>query len=228
MSEKAAPPVLEARGLQKHFVSGSQRIEVLVDVSLAVASGETLSIRGASGSGKSTLLNLLAGIEQPDAGTVFWNGEEVGDLQAPDLPRRRAARIGFIFQFFHLVQELNTLENVILPARICGLPLKEAKARAEHWLESLGLADRRRSLPTQLSGGERQRVAIARSLMNRPAVILADEPTGNLDETTSAAVMESLLAIVEEADSALILVTHSSAFAELARTQRSLSEGKLI
>jgi len=219
--------VLEARGLQKHFLSGSERIEVLVEVSLAVAGGETLSIRGASGSGKSTLLNLLAGIEQPDAGTVLWGGEEVGDLQAADLPRRRAARIGFIFQFFHLVQELNTLENVILPARMTGLPLKVAKERAEYWLERMALGDRLRSLPAHLSGGERQRVAIARSLMNEPSVILADEPTGNLDETTSASVMESLLSIVREAGTALILVTHSPSFAQLAQTRKTLSEGKL-
>ena len=207
-------PVLSARALRKSYRSGDGRLEVLRGVDLDIAAGESVSIRGESGSGKSTLLNLLAGLDSPDSGSVAWAG-------SPDTgAARRAAYLGMVFQSFYLVPELDALANVLLARRILGGLDAAAKARARDLLARVGLAERARHLPAHLSGGERQRVALARALMNSPRLILADEPTGNLDEQTGAGVIELLLSLCASADAALVLVTHNAAHA--ARTRRSL------
>jgi predicted ABC-type transport system involved in lysophospholipase L1 biosynthesis ATPase subunit len=207
-------PVLSARGLRKNFRSGDATLEVLRGVDLDIAAGESVSIRGESGSGKSTLLNLLAGLDAPDAGTVMWDGS--GNTGA----RRRSAYLGMVFQSFYLVPELDALGNVLLSRRILGGIDAGARARARDLLGEVGLGERTHHLPSQLSGGERQRVALARALMNHPRLIVADEPTGNLDEGTGNAVVELLLGLCSSAATALILVTHNAAHA--AKTGRSL------
>jgi predicted ABC-type transport system involved in lysophospholipase L1 biosynthesis ATPase subunit len=208
-------PVLSARGLRKSFHSGDAVLEVLRGVDLDVAAGESVSIRGESGSGKSTLLNLLAGLDTPDTGTVMWgNSSDTGAA-------RRAAYLGMVFQSFYLVPELDALANVLLARRILGRVDAAARARAGGLLGSVGLSERAHHLPSQLSGGERQRVALARALMNGPDLIVADEPTGNLDERTGNEVVELLLGLCSSANTALVLVTHNASHA--AKTRRSLT-----
>ncbi len=207
-------PVLSARALRKSYPSGDGRLEVLRGVDLDIAAGESVSIRGESGSGKSTLLNLLAGLDSPDTGSVSWAGST--DTGAG----RRAAFLGMVFQSFYLVPELDALANVLLARRILGRLDPAARTRARDLLARVGLAERAHHLPAHLSGGERQRVALARALMNSPRLILADEPTGNLDEQTGGGVIELLLSLCVSADAALVLVTHNAAHA--ARTRRSL------
>jgi predicted ABC-type transport system involved in lysophospholipase L1 biosynthesis ATPase subunit len=206
--------VLSARALKKTFRSGDALLEVLRGVDLDIAPGESVSIRGESGSGKSTLLNLLAGLDAPDSGSVAWDGS--ADTGA----RRRASFLGMVFQSFYLVPELDACANVLLARRILGRADAAARARARELLGHVGLAERAHHLPSQLSGGERQRVALARSLMNNPRLIVADEPTGNLDERTGNAVIELLLGLCTSANTAVILVTHNAAHA--AKTRRSL------
>jgi ABC-type lipoprotein export system ATPase subunit len=220
--------VLLASDLHKTYRSGPRDISVLSGVSLQLAAGETISIRGESGSGKTTLLNLLAGIESPDEGTVQWNGTDLAQLPESRRPGKRAAYLGFVFQSFYLIPELNAVENVLLAARIAGKPLKESRQKAEHLMDELGLAERLHSRPDQLSGGERQRTAIARALVNSPEVLLADEPTGNLDERTAERVMDQLLAAVEKHKTALLLVTHHPGYAERTGKRYHLEEGKLV
>ena len=204
---------MSARALRKTYLSGTQQLEVLRDVSLEVRAGESISIRGESGSGKSTLLNLLSGLDTPDAGTIHWAG-------ASPAPGRRAAFLGMVFQSFYLIPELNAEQNVLMAARIRGSPGAKERARARELLGRVGLRERANHLPMQLSGGERQRVAVARALMNSPKLLLADEPTGNLDEHTGDAVIELLLALCRETGTALVLVTHNLAHAK--KTNRSL------
>ncbi len=213
--------IFHARGLCKTYPSGDRRIEVLRGADLAVAAGESVSIRGESGCGKSTLLHLLAGLDAPDSGTVAWEGR-------PTLTsERRAAFLGMVFQSFYLIPELDALENVLMAARILRPPGTTERARAKELLARVGLAERARHLPTQLSGGERQRAAIARALMNSPRLLLADEPTGNLDERTGDAVVELLLSLCRETSTALVLVTHNAAHAQKTNRQLFLQEGKL-
>ena len=205
--------VLSARGLAKSYQSGDRRIEVLRGVTLDVSAGESVSIRGESGSGKSTLLNLLSGLDAPESGTITWGG-------AAPTPDRRASFLGMVFQSFYLIPELNAEQNVLMAARIRRSPGAAERARARELLARVGLEGRLRHLPMQLSGGERQRVAVARALINGPRLILADEPTGNLDEHTGDAVIELLLRLGRETSTALVLVTHNVAHA--AKTNRSL------
>jgi predicted ABC-type transport system involved in lysophospholipase L1 biosynthesis ATPase subunit len=210
----SAPAVLTARGLAKTFPSGDRRIDVLRGIDLDVHAGESVSIRGESGSGKSTLLHLLAGLDTPDRGTLAWAG-------SPDTgASRRAAFLGIVFQSFYLIPELDGRENVLMARRMLGAVGAAEKARAQELLARVGLADRMTHLPSQLSGGERQRVAVARALMNAPQLLLADEPTGNLDERTGDTVIDLLLGLCAETRTALVLVTHNAAHA--AKTQRSL------
>jgi putative ABC transport system ATP-binding protein/lipoprotein-releasing system ATP-binding protein len=212
-------PILTARGLRKTFLSGDRRLEVLTGVDLDVAAGESVSIRGESGSGKSTLLQLLAGLDAPDAGTLAWAG-------TPDTgTKRRATFLGIVFQSFYLIPELDARENVLMARRILGGIDAEARARADELLAKVGLAERMTHLPAQLSGGERQRVAVARALMNSPRLILADEPTGNLDERTGDAVIELLLGLCAETKTSLVLVTHNVAHAQKTHRQLVLRGG---
>ncbi len=216
--------VLQARGLSKIFASPAGPLPVLTDVSLEVFAGESVSIRGSSGSGKTTLLQQLGGLDQPDAGEVRILAPGAG-LVAPRSSLGRG--VGFVFQNYQLMPELTALENVALAARIAGVPTPSANAAARALLTQVGLGARLEHLPAKLSGGECQRVAIARALVNRPSVILADEPTGNLDERTGAEIMELLLGVVADRDAALVLVTHSREFAERAGRRLVLSGGVL-
>lgn len=217
-------PVLQARGLAKGFASPAGLLPVLTDVSLEVFAGESVSIRGSSGSGKTTLLQQLGGLDQPDAGEVRVLAPDVG-LVAPRASLGRG--VGFVFQNYQLMPELTALENVALAARIAGVPALSATAAARALLTQVGLGARLGHLPAKLSGGECQRVAIARALVNRPSVILADEPTGNLDERTGAEIMDLLLGVVADRGAALVLVTHSREFAERAGRRLVLSGGVL-
>jgi lipoprotein-releasing system ATP-binding protein len=212
--------VLSARNLRKTYLSGAERLEVLRDVSFEVAAGETVSIRGESGSGKSTLLNLIAGLDSPDAGTLSWSGE-------PVRAERRGVFLGIVFQSFYLIPEIDALANVLMASRILKVPGPADHARAKDLLARVGLAERARHLPAQLSGGERQRVAVARALMNSPQLLLADEPTGNLDEHTGDAVIELLLSLSRETQTSLVLVTHNAAHAAKTQRQLFLREGVL-
>jgi predicted ABC-type transport system involved in lysophospholipase L1 biosynthesis ATPase subunit len=212
--------VLSARGLAKNYLSGDRTIAVLRGVDLDVAAGESVSVRGESGSGKSTLLNLLSGLDSPDAGTLGWAG-------APASADRRAKFLGMVFQSFYLIPELDARENVLMAARMIGAPGATERARAEDLLRRVGLAERATHLPTQLSGGERQRVAVARALMNVPALLLADEPTGNLDEHTGDAVIALLLDLCRATGTALVLVTHNVAHAKKCGRSLFLREGVL-
>jgi predicted ABC-type transport system involved in lysophospholipase L1 biosynthesis ATPase subunit len=216
--------VLQARGLSKIFASPAGPLPVLTDVSLEVFAGESVSIRGSSGSGKTTLLQQLGGLDQPDAGEVRILGPGAG-LVAPRTSLGRG--VGFVFQNYQLMPELTALENVALAARIAGVPTPSANAAARALLVQVGLGARLEHLPAKLSGGECQRVAIARALVNRPSVILADEPTGNLDERTGAEIMDLLLGVVADRGAALVLVTHSREFAERAGRRLVLSGGVL-
>jgi len=213
-------PILNAYGLAKSYLSGDRRIEVLCGVDLAVVPGESVSIRGESGSGKSTLLNLLSGLDSPDAGTLVWTG-------APAHAERRVRFLGMVFQAFYLIPELDALANVLMAARILRVPGAAERARAKDLLKRVGLSERATHLPAQLSGGERQRVAVARALMNSPKLLLADEPTGNLDEHTGDAVIDLLLGLCRETGTALVLVTHNAAYAKKTDRQLFLREGKL-
>ncbi len=212
--------VLAAHGLAKSYRSGDRQIAVLRDATLAVGAGESVSIRGESGSGKSTLLNLLSGLDTPDAGTITWAGS------APAV-ERRSKFLGMVFQSFYLIPELNAEQNVLMASRIIRAPGSADRARAREMLARVGLAERASHLPMQLSGGERQRVAVARAMINSPSLLLADEPTGNLDEHTGDAVIELLLTLCRETGTALVLVTHNVAHARKTNRSLILHEGVL-
>jgi predicted ABC-type transport system involved in lysophospholipase L1 biosynthesis ATPase subunit len=213
--------ILQASGVKKSYLSGERRIEVLQGIDLAIAPAETVSIRGESGSGKSTLLHILAGLDSADSGAVAWEGK-------PDTGAERRGRfLGMVFQAFYLIPELTALENILMARRILGPVDAPARARAADLLARVGLSGRARHLPSQLSGGERQRVALARALVNSPRLILADEPTGNLDEGTGDSMIDLLLGLCADTGTALILVTHNPAYAARAARPLVLHGGKL-
>ena len=213
--------ILEAKQLGKSFPSPDGAITVLDGVDFKLRRGESVSIRGESGSGKSTLLNVLSGLETTDVGELLWNGQQVSGRSLSWLAARRTNYIGFVFQSYYLAPELNALENVLLGARIAGRINRTVIDRAEALLKRVGMEHRLRHGSTKLSGGERQRVAVARALINDPPLVLADEPTGNLDEATGVAVMDLLLEIAGEEAKSLVLVTHNPEFAK--RTQHQLT-----
>lgn len=222
-----AEPVLKASGLSKTYRSGDALIEVLREVDLAVAPGESVSIRGESGSGKSTLLHLLAGLDQPDTGELSWGTEGVSLLGLGALTERRGRFLGLVFQAYYLIPEIDALANVLMGARMVGRVGAAERARAAALLARVGLANRAHHVPAHLSGGERQRVAVARALMNRPRVLLADEPTGNLDERTGDEVIRLLLEVCAEEQTALVLVTHNPAYAARTARHTHLVDGRL-
>ena len=212
-------PILQATGLHKSYLSGERRIEVLRGVDLAISAGESVSIRGESGSGKSTLLNLLSGLDAPDSGELRWEGETSIDAA------RRGRLLGLVFQAFYLVPEIDAEANVLLAARLLGKIGPAERERARELLRRVGLGERAHHTPAKLSGGERQRVAIARALMNRPKLILADEPTGNLDEGSGDSIIDLLLSLGREEGCALVLVTHNAAHAGRCARKLFLREG---
>ena len=200
--------VLEAQGLRKTYISGPQTVTVWQDIDLQVAAGETLAIVGASGSGKTTLLNALGGLDSVDAGRVLVAGHDMSTLSERQRTRVRNEQIGFVYQFHHLLPEFTALENVMLPQLLAGVAPKAAAQRATECLESLGLGHRLQHKPAELSGGERQRTAIARAVVNRPQLVLLDEPTGNLDEQTARQVEDAMLELTHRGETAFVMVTH--------------------
>ena len=217
--------ILEARELTKSYAIGDREVRVLDAVSLTVAAGEFVVIAGTSGSGKTTLLSLLSGLDRPTAGRVIMAGEDITDLDEEALAPMRNERIGFVFQAFHLVPSLNAMENVMFPAELKGDPA--AATMATELLKRTGLWERRHNLPHQLSGGEKQRVAICRALINRPQILFADEPTGNLDSENGSAILSLLLALRQERQTTLILATHSARIAGEAERIIHLRDGRL-
>ncbi len=228
MSETlSAVPLLSARGLHKSYPVGKRTLEVLRGIDLEVARGEFLALRGASGAGKSTLLHLLGGLDLPNAGEIRFDGTDLQALSSAALARWRNRRVGFIFQAYHLLPELSALENVALPARMARTAPAEAVRRATALLERVGLALRLEHRPYELSGGEQQRVAIARALVNEPELILADEPTGNLDSHTGAEIIHLLDALRAERQATFIMATHDAHIAARARRVVELADGQL-
>ncbi|MBS0661423.1 MAG: ABC transporter ATP-binding protein [Verrucomicrobia bacterium] len=221
--------LLAARDLQRSFRIGGRRIEVLRGISLEIVPGEVAFLVGASGAGKTTLLYTLAGLERPEGGTVEFEGRSLYDLSSREQARVRNDRMGFIFQGYHLLPELTALENVRLPAMMhgSGPTVQELDTRAEALLREMGLGERVHHLPAELSGGEQQRVAIARSLINDPAILFADEPTGNLDSKTGAGVIETLLKLVRERGKTLLVVTHDRGLAERGDRRLEIVDGRL-
>jgi len=221
-------PLLAAHELHKTYVIGRRTLEVLRGVDITVHRGELLALRGASGAGKSTLLHLLGGLDTPNKGEIWFAGQDLATLSSLGRARLRNRRVGFIFQAYHLLPELDALENVCLPARMARMPASEAEAHGRDLLRRVGLAERMDHKPSELSGGEQQRVAIARSLINSPDLILADEPTGNLDSHTGGEIIELLTALWVERKTTLIVATHDAKVAARAPRVLELVDGLAV
>jgi lipoprotein-releasing system ATP-binding protein len=221
-------PILSIQSLKKNYQTGSETIQVLRDVNLSVDAGDTVVITGESGCGKTSLLSLIGGLDTPTEGQIFIEGREISGLSEEDLSDYRSKKIGFIFQFHFLLKDFTALENVMMPSYIVGEDHQEARKKAEELIGSVGLADRAHHYPVELSGGERQRIAVARALVNDPPIILADEPTGNLDEKNSKVVEDLLFELVQKYRKTLVMVTHDRALARLGDRHFELSHGVLV
>ena len=220
-------PVLVIRGLTRTYVSGGRTLEVLKGADLEVRPGELVGLVGPSGSGKSSLLHAAGLLEHPTAGTIIVDGEDCSQLSDRARTRIRLKEIGFVYQFHHLLPELSALDNVALPLMIAGKPRREAEARARTLLTDLGLAERLTHQPARLSGGEQQRVAVARALANRPRLLLCDEPTGNLDPTTSRAVFQNLHDLARQQGVAALVATHNLELTSYMDRVMALKDGRL-
>jgi predicted ABC-type transport system involved in lysophospholipase L1 biosynthesis ATPase subunit len=220
--------LLTATGLHKSYILPHKTVEVLKGASFTVGTGERVAIVGRSGTGKSTLLHLLGGLDRPDAGEVSIDGKPLYALTPRERSRLRAKRIGFVFQSYHLLPEMDVVENVMLPAMAIGENLGRARARVLELLALVGLSDRASHTPLELSGGEQQRVALARALMNNPSLLLADEPTGNLDRETGAQILELLFSLAQQHQHALVVVTHAPEVAVRCDRVLRLENGLLV
>ncbi len=221
--------IIRAEKIHKTYPSRSGKgvLEVLKNVDLTVHSSQITAVIGSSGCGKSTLLHLLGGLDRPDSGSVYWDGQSIYDWDPDKLAEERNRRVGFIFQFHHLLPEFTAVENVYMPALIAGQPVEKAEERAMQLLDQVGMADRSQHRPSQLSGGEQQRVAICRALMNKPGLLLADEPTGNLDEENTELVLSQLFDLRKSEQVAMVLITHEKEIASRCNTMYELKQGAL-
>ncbi len=225
--------ILQAQNIHKSYQMGKQTLTVLRGVDMSLSAGEFVVIVGSSGSGKSTLLHILGALDKPDKGTIEFDSERLDQMSNGRLNQFRNRQIGFVFQFYHLLDELNVLENVILPAMISAGPIawlrskKDVRERAFQLLERMGLAQRLKHKPYELSGGERQRAAIARALINQPRLLLADEPTGNLDSKTGYGILE-VLAELNQQGQTILMVTHDDRIARQAGRVIKLSDGRIV
>jgi putative ABC transport system ATP-binding protein len=220
--------MIELEGVVKHYRGAGEEVRAVDGVSLTVAPGELVALQGPSGSGKTTLLLLIAGLLRPDDGVVRYDGHDLSSLSENDACDYRMEKVGFIYQSFHLMPRVSALENASLELLLSGMGLHEAQARTAPWLERVGLADRLESTPAELSGGERQRVAIARALATEPRLVLADEPTGNLDSVRSREIVQLLSSVAHDRDTCVLLVTHDPEAAAIADRCCNLRDGKLL
>ena len=223
----ARRPIVSIRGVSKSYRRGDQVVPVLAGITLAIDEGEFVALMGPSGSGKSTLLNLIAGIDKPDAGELLVGGEDITRLSEAELADWRAAHVGFIFQFYNLMPVLDAFENVELPLLLTRLTKRERRARVETALALVGLADRMTHRPNELSGGQQQRVAIARAIISDPTIIVADEPTGDLDRRSAGEVLALLRRLNAEMGKTIVMVTHDAHAVESARRVMHLEKGEL-
>jgi len=228
MNDASAPPLVEIRNLTKYYQRGGQIVPVLVDIDLDVRLGDYLALMGPSGSGKSTLLNLIAGIDKPSGGTIKVGGVDIAQLSERDLAAWRASHVGFIFQFYNLMPVLTAFENIELPLLLAPLSKRERRKRVDMALALVGLTDRAEHYPGELSGGQQQRVAIARALITDPTLIVADEPTGDLDRTTGEEILGLLERLNRELGKTILLVTHDPKAAEKAHRIVHLEKGVLV
>src|SRR6478736_4683586 len=219
--------LLSARSVTKSYTMGKRRLDVLRGVSLEVTRGEFVALRGASGAGKSTLLHLFGGLDSPNAGEIWFAGKNLAQASDSELTKLRNGKVGFIFQAYHLLPELDALENVCVPARLARVPADVAAKRGQELLQRVGLGARLDHKPYELSGGEQQRVAIARGLMNEPELILADEPTGNLDSHTGHEIVDLLVSLRAEKNTTLIIATHDASVAARAPKVIQLVDGQI-
>jgi len=218
---------LSAHALTKTYTMGKRTLEVLRGVDLTVARGEFLALRGASGAGKSTLLHLIGGLDSPNAGEIFFKNQNLSKFSESELTQFRNRRVGFVFQSYHLLPELTALENVCLPARVARISAGQTGKRGRELLSRVGLKDRADHKPSELSGGEQQRVAIARALVNEPELLLADEPTGNLDSKTGGEIIELLKNLCAEKHMTLVIATHDAKVAAHAQRVIELADGRI-
>jgi lipoprotein-releasing system ATP-binding protein len=225
--QEGAEPALRLVGIEKSYRMAGEKLEVLRGVDLEVSRGMILAILGASGAGKSTLLHVAGGLDRPEAGTVWVAGRDLSSLDAEGRSRFRARHLGFVFQFHHLLPEFTALENVMMPALLARAPENEARARAAGLLERVGLTSRMRHRPSQLSGGEQQRVAVARALVNRPALVLADEPSGNLDRENAERLHALLVSLSRDDGHTVVVATHDARLATLAARVLVLDRGRI-
>ncbi len=224
-----ANSILTGRNIRKTYKHEFKEghLTVLDDVSISIERGSVVTVAGASGCGKSTLLHILGGLDRPDSGAIEWKGKSIYSMDAEALAQFRNRQLGFVFQFHHLLPEFTALENVMMPALIADQSLEEAQQRATSLLEEFGIPDRAEHRPAQLSGGEQQRVAMARALMNKPRLLLADEPTGNLDEKNTEILLDLLFSLSEKEDVSILLITHEKDIARRSDVVYELSKGKL-
>ena len=228
MTTNGEAPVVVATDVHKTYGSGEVQVHVLKGVSLSIQRGEMVAIMGPSGGGKTTLLNCLSGLDDVDSGTITIGGSDLSKMKDSEKTRFRATKMGYIFQSFNLLPVLSALENVEMPLLVSGVPAKESRAKAIEALDLVGLSDRAGHYPAELSGGQQQRVTIARALVNRPEIVWADEPTGNLDSENAAEVMDLLIRLNRELNNTFVIITHSDAVAEMSHRTVRMRDGVIV